>query len=129
MFLLYVQVEVYQNIKPRYWQLDFTLHEAFLKTKKGLELVSLPRFVHGIWRKLFLTLYTINWSNFIAWILNNICIKIICFLFCDVINLEINLSFLMQPFSYMSKKSGRKCKYCKNEKSFKHEMKNIFHHF
>ena len=37
---------------------------------------------------------------------------------CDVINFEINLSFFNKPFSYMNKKSGQKCKYLKNEKSF-----------
>ena len=36
----------------------------------------------------------------------------------EVIIFKINLSFLIKPFSYMSKKSGQKCKYLKNEKSF-----------
>ena len=38
-------------------------------------------------------------------------IAIICYAACDVIKLEINLSFLIRPFSYMTKKSGQKCKY------------------
>ena len=32
------------------------------------------------------------------------CIVIICFLVSDVINFEINLSFLIKPFFYMTKK-------------------------
>ena len=31
---------------------------------------------------------------------------------------EINQSFLIKPFIYINKKSGKKCKYLKNEKSF-----------
>ena len=30
---------------------------------KGLELVSLPCFVHDFWRKVFLLLYSINWTK------------------------------------------------------------------
>ena len=33
-------------------------------------------------------------------------------------NFEINISFVMKPFSYITKKSGQKCKYLKNKKSF-----------
>ena len=48
-------------------------------------------------------------------------IVIIC---CPVF--EINHS---KPVFYIIKKSGQKCKYLKNEKSFRYEMKIIFHHF
>ena len=41
-----------------------------------------------------------------------------CFQVCDVMNFEINFSFLFQPFPYMIKKSGQKFKYPENEKSF-----------
>ena len=51
-------------------------------------------------------------------ILDNMCILIICCPVCDVINLEINLSSLYKPFSYLTKKSGQKCKYLKDEESF-----------
>ena len=33
-------------------------------------------------------------------------------------NFEINLSFLIELFSCITKKSGQKCKYLKNEKTF-----------
>ena len=34
---------------------------------------------------------------------------------CDVIDLEPNLSFLIKPFFYITKKSEQKYKYLKNE--------------
>ena len=37
-------------------------------------------------------------------ILSNMCIAIVCFPGCNVINSEINLIFLIKPFSYMTKK-------------------------
>ena len=54
-------------------------------------------------------LFSIDWPNLIVWFIifleisGNMCIVIICFSACDVINFEINLSFLIQPFSYMKK--------------------------
>ena len=56
-------------------------------------------------RKIFLTLYFINWTNFIAWlpllleILGNMRITIICYPVCDVMNFEIPLAFLSSRFS------------------------------
>ena len=79
--------------------------KLFKKTKRGLELVSLSHFLHNFWIKVFLLLYSINWPNFIVWLpsllgmLDNICIVIIRDPDCDVINFEINLSFLIKPFS------------------------------
>ena len=72
----------------------------------------------------FITLYCIDWPSLIAWlsllheILGNICIIIICYPVCDVINFEIKHSFLIKLFFYIIKKSGWKCKYLKNKKSF-----------
>ena len=88
LFLLYGQVDVYQNIlKLRWWPLAFTLCKVFLKHKKRSR-TSLPTsFLHGFWRKIFLKLYFRNWTNFIGWlplhleILGNMCIVII---FCPV---------------------------------------------
>ena len=54
------------------------------KTKRGPELVSFSHFLHDFWRKIFLLLYSINWTNFIIWlplllvILGNIFIVIVC---------------------------------------------------
>ena len=88
----------------------------FLKKKGGLALVSLSHFLHDFWKKIFLTLYaikSIKWANLIAWlsllleIMSNMCIKITCFPICDVIKFEITFSFLIKPFSYMTKTSGQ----------------------
>ena len=68
-------------------------------------------------------LYSIIWANFIVWLsfflklLHNICIAIICYPGCDIINFEYKLRFLINSFFYIVKKSGQKCKYFKNEKS------------
>ena len=51
-------------------------------------------------------------------ILGNICITIVCFPDCDVINFEINLIFLIKSFFSMPKKSGQKFYYLENGKSF-----------
>ena len=73
--------------------------KKLFKKQKGLELVSLPSFLHGFWRKMFLTLSSINWHIFIVWllllleILRNMCIVIIYFPGCEVINFEINFFF------------------------------------
>ena len=76
----------------------------FQKIKRGLELISLPQFLHNFWRKLFLFLYSINWPNFIVWlsllceILGNMFIKIVYKPGCDVINFAVNLISLIKPF-------------------------------
>ena len=80
-------------------------------------------------------LYSVNWSNFIAWlpllraILSNMCITIVCKPGCDIINFEINLIFPIKLFCYMKKKSRQKSEYLDNEKSFWGEIKSIFYHF
>ena len=78
--------------------------------EKGLWLVSPPHLIHDFPREIFPMLYSSNLLNFIAWlplileILDNICIVIICFPVFDIINCDINLSFLINSFSYMTKK-------------------------
>ena len=47
----------------------------------------------------------------------------------DVINFEINLIFLIKPFSCMIKKSRQELKHHEHEKSFSGEVTSIFHHF
>ena len=48
-----------------------------------MELVSLPHFLHDFLTKMFFLLYSINWPNFIVWllllceILGNMCIEIV----------------------------------------------------
>ena len=82
--------------------LPHTMH--FLKTNRGLELVSLPHFLHNFWSKIFLLIYSINWSSFIVWlfliceILGNMFIAIVCLPGCDIINFETNLTSLVKPW-------------------------------
>ena len=114
LYNLYVQVDDYQTILiPRCWPFTFTSYiyiKFFQKTKSGLELVSLPYFLHNVWRKIFIMLYSMNWPNFIAWlplflkISGNMYIAIFYFPVCDVINFENNFSFLTKPLPYMTKK-------------------------
>ena len=47
-------------------------------------------------------------------ILGKMCIVIICSPISDVINIEINHSFLIKTFFYITKKSGQKFTYLKN---------------
>ena len=62
------------------------------------------------------------WWSLLLEILGNICIVIVYCPVFDVVNFEINLSFLIKPFfdisTFLTKKSGKTCKYLKNEKSF-----------
>ena len=53
-------------------------------------------------------------------------IVIICFSVCNIINFEINLSFLIKPFSYKTKKSEQKLKYLQKKKTFKVRWKVFF---
>ena len=65
--------------------------------------------------------YILYWSNFVLWlpllleISGNICLVFVYYPVCDVVNFEINLSFFVKLFSYMTKK--------------KKISRSIFHHF
>ena len=95
---------------------------------KGLGLASPPPIVYYFPREIFLMLCSINWPNFIVSfsllleILGNMCVVIICCSVFDVINFEINHSFLIKPFFYTylhnNQKLRTKTKYVKKEKSF-----------
>ena len=56
----------------------------FWKTKRGLELVSLSRFLYDFGSEIFLLLRSMTWSIFIVWLLllrellGNMCIVIVC---------------------------------------------------
>ena len=74
LFLLSVQVKVYQNIlKLGCWLLDFILYKMKnknkkQKTKRSLLPVSQPHFQYDFWSKIFITFCFINWPNFITWL-------------------------------------------------------------
>ena len=79
---------------------------------KDIEIVSPLYFVYDFLTKIFLILCSIKWQNFIVWlpllleILDNMCIVIVYFPGCGVINFEIKLTFLINPFFYLTKKSS-----------------------
>ena len=70
---------------------------TFWSCRKTTCLVSLPHFLHNLWRKIFFLIWSINWQSFIVWllflpeILGNMCIAIVCKPGCEVMNLEMNL--------------------------------------
>ena len=80
----------------------------------GLGIVSPAHFVYNFLTKMFLMLYSINWSNFIVWLplllekLGNTCIKIFCSPGCDVMDFEINFIFLIEPFFLHDQKAMTK---------------------
>ena len=93
-------------------------------SKEGLGLVSPPHFVHDSSRKIFLVIFY-SWHNFILWlalhlkISGKLCIVIGCYLTCDVINVEIYLSFLIKPFSCLPKNSEQKLNISRQKEIFK----------
>ena len=92
--------------------------------EKGLGPVSPTYFGQDFSRKTFLALCSINWPNFIVRITlplqipGNVCIVLVCYPVCDVMDFEICLSILINPLSYMSKNLEQQLKYCKNKKCF-----------
>ena len=54
------------------------------------------------------------------------CIAIVYFSGFNVINLEINLAFVIKPFLYMTKKSRQK--YIENDQTFSGKIKSSYIH-
>ena len=75
-----------------------------LKNKKRSETIPPPMLSAWFLKEVFLLLYSMNWSNFMVnqsllrEILGNMCIEIVCYSACDVINFEISPIFLIKPF-------------------------------
>ena len=66
-------------------------------------LVSQPQFLHDFSKKIFFTLYSINWSNFFLWLplfLDNGRFVYSNYLFPSI----FKLTFFIKSFSYMTKK-------------------------
>ena len=85
----------------QYWSRDMLKFDLL---DKVLGIVSPAHFVYDFPTKMFLMLYSINWPSFTAWlpllleILGNICIAIVCYPGCDVMDFEINLIFRIEQF-------------------------------
>ena len=77
---------------------------------KGLGIVSIAHFVYDFSTEMFFMLCSINWPNFIVWLLLllEICIAIACYPGCDVMDFEINLIFLIEPDFFTWPKSHDK---------------------
>ena len=78
--------------------------------EKGLRKVSPPHFVYDFSGKMFLMLYSNTWSYFIALLslLFEILVNMSCnylLTSCEVINFEINLTFLIKPLFDITKTS------------------------
>ena len=69
------------------------------------------------------SVFTINWLNFIVWlrfpleVSDNMCIALVCFPVCDVINFEMNLMVLIKPIFLHDQKIKTKCKYPKTKRA------------
>ena len=92
-FIVCASQRLLKHIRTKVLPSSFKFLKSFFKKeKKGLELASLPHFLHEFSRNTFLTLYYINWPNFIFWfpllleILVNMCIEVICCLVYDVLS-------------------------------------------
>ena len=108
-------LEGYRNIlKLSCRPLALTSYKAFFKKKRGLELVSLPDFLHDLWRKTLFLLYSINWPNFIVWllllreVLGNMGIVTDNYAGYYILNFEIKIIFLIKPFFLHKQKSRDK---------------------
>ena len=105
--------------------------KIFWKVKRGLEIVSLPYFLHDFWRKIFLLLHSINWSNFIFWllllheILGSMCMVIACQPGCEAIDFEINI-FLIKPFFNMTRSHDKSINILSTKRVFKMKQKAFF---
>ena len=92
-----------------------------IKKRSGTSLPAWSHFPHNFWRKIFILICSINWPNFIVWllllceVLGNMCIAIVCKPGCDVMNFEVNLTFLIKKEKF--------------KKIFENEIKSISHHF
>ena len=82
----------------------------------------MPHFLHNLWRKIFVLLYSINWWNFIVWlpllceILASMCIAIVWKPGCDV----------KPVFLHGPKNRDKNLNIVRTKRPF---LKNIFHHF
>ena len=89
--------------------------------EKGLGLAFPPHFVYDFSQKKIsrYILLTYQISSFgCLYFLDNICFAIVCFPICDVINFEINLSFLIKSFFYMNKRVRSK-KFLRTKRALK----------
>ena len=88
----------------RCWPFVFTSNKALSKNRDGLELASLPHWKKKEKSRYILYFHLIVWLTWLLGRLGNMCIVTVWFPVSDFINPEINLSFFIRPFSYITKK-------------------------
>ena len=93
------------------------------------KICSIQIFYKWVWEQSLHHIISLSVCIYFLRNMGNMCITIVCFPVCDVINFEINLIFLIKLFFYMTKKLRQKFKCLENEGSFQDEMKSIFHSF
>ena len=110
--MAYNKKKLYKTLD--YWSSRDMLILIFIK--KDLEIFPY-RVLYTIFREKCFSCY-ISLTDQISFhiCVGNMCIAIICFPGFDVINFEINLIFLIEPFFYISKKLRQKFKYLRNKK-------------
>ena len=127
--LIYNKNKLYKTLD--YWSRQL-FNFDFLE--KGLGIVSLPHFLYDFSRKIFLTLYSINWPNFIVWsplLLRywKLCFAIICFPGCDIIIFKVSLIYFSSSrFSTWQKSQDKNWNILRTNRAFK-TKNHIFHHF
>ena len=121
---IFRQPSTKHTIKGNYVNLqtiDLEIRSILIFQKRVREITSPPHFVYDFSRKIFLLLYDqISLSDSLYflryWV---ICVlQLFVFRGCDVMDFENNLTFLINPFFYMTKYSRQKFKYLGNKKSF-----------
>ena len=127
---MHVRVEVYQNILNLGADHFFWPYvKIFQKAKRGLELFSLSHFLHDFWRKTSLIYISltdqISLPNCLYFLWYVHC-NYYCLPFYELMNFEINVNFLIKPFSYMTKMWGQKLKYWKKKIAFQMKWKTFF---
>ena len=116
----YAQFWFFRNVSGNSFSITFC--EWFLKKKKyfdSLKLKELPYILLTNQMSLSVCLYFLRYWT--------IC-TLLLFPCCEIINFEINLTFLIKSFFCITKKSWQTFKYLENKKSF-WTWNNIFHHF
>ena len=88
----------------RCWPFVFTSNKALSKNRDGLELASLPHWKKKEKSRYILYFHLIVWLTWLLGRLGNMCIVTVWFPVSDFINPEINLSFFIRSFSYITKK-------------------------
>ena len=88
------------------------------KQKRDLKPVPLPHFLHDFWRHILFSLYSVNWPYFIAdrvYFFRYLAIYLLQLFVIQFVTSQIDLSFVIKLFSYITKTFRTKYKYQKRK--------------